>query len=168
MQRSQPSVLVPALIGGGASGVLSALPLVGALNLCCCSLVIGGGFLASFLYSKECRKADVAFQAGTGAKAGVVAGVFHGLAGAILALLPLAPSADEVIEQLRAFDVRIPPEAMPYIEMSQSLGVRFAMSLVFGLIFGCIFATIGGLIGGAAFKFEPSTTTVPPEGPPVG
>ena len=63
MDDRSPSMLKPTLIGGGVAGAVASLPLVGALNCLCCSLIIAGGFLAAFLYSKECRAQGVEFGA---------------------------------------------------------------------------------------------------------
>ena len=60
----RPSMLKPTLIGGGVAGLLGGLPLIGAINACCCALIIGGGFLAAFLYSKECQGVGAEFRAG--------------------------------------------------------------------------------------------------------
>jgi len=43
------SKLQPALLGGTFLGILSALPIVSAANLCCCLWVVAGGVLAAYL-----------------------------------------------------------------------------------------------------------------------
>ncbi len=45
-----PSMIKATVIGGLSAAVLSSIPLVSCLNVACCSLLIGGGFLASFIY----------------------------------------------------------------------------------------------------------------------
>jgi hypothetical protein len=156
-------MLKPALIGGGAAGFLSALPLVGALNCLCCCLVVGGGFLAAYLYSGQCRASGVEFRAGTGAKVGLYAAVFFALVSAIVSFLsrfvyPQDP--DEIMSQFES--ANMPPEALEWIGwavqmMFAPLGIL--IGFLFGLIIGAIFSTIGGLIGGAAFKVEPRAGT---------
>ena len=42
----------PALIGGAAMGVLSALPIVNMGN-CCCLWVLGGGAIAAYLLQQD-------------------------------------------------------------------------------------------------------------------
>ena len=66
MDNRAPSMLKATLIGGLTAGVVSGLPFVSALNACCCALVIGGGFLAAFIYSRDCQRAGVAFRPGSG------------------------------------------------------------------------------------------------------
>ena len=46
------AMLMPAVWGGFFIGVLSALPIVGAANLCCCLWVICGGMVAAYLLSR--------------------------------------------------------------------------------------------------------------------
>ena len=53
--HNAPSVWKPAAIGGLAFGVLGGMPVVQYLNCLCCVLVIGAGFLAAYLYSRECQ-----------------------------------------------------------------------------------------------------------------
>ena len=50
---NKPSMLKATAIGGLAAGFLSSIPFVACLNGLCCSLLIGGGFLAAFLYSRD-------------------------------------------------------------------------------------------------------------------
>ena len=45
--------LVPALLGGLFIGVLSSLPLVSAVNTCCCLWVVTGGMLAAWLMQQN-------------------------------------------------------------------------------------------------------------------
>ena len=49
----QASKLQPALLGGVFIGVLSALPIVSAGNLCCCLWVLSGGALAAYLLQQN-------------------------------------------------------------------------------------------------------------------
>ena len=54
MGQGSPSLLKAALIGGVVAGIVAAVPLLGDLLYClCCLPVVGGGFLAAFLYSKD-------------------------------------------------------------------------------------------------------------------
>ena len=43
----------PALIGGVALGLLSAIPFINILNACCCAWAVVGGALATYLYIKN-------------------------------------------------------------------------------------------------------------------
>lgn len=140
---------------------------MGALNCACCSLVIASGFVAAFLYSKECRKSNIEFRAGSGAKVGVVAGLVHGVvwtavSAVFRAIFDTEASLDQAIEQIRS-NPQIPEESADMIirvlEFFSSGGIL--MFLFVFLAVGVIFATIGGLIGGAAFKVEPEAPAPP-------
>src|SRR2546421_2143657 len=65
--------LRPALIGGVALGLLSAIPIVSAANICCCAWVLAGGALAAYLYIKE---SPTPVSIGDGALLGLFAGGF--------------------------------------------------------------------------------------------
>jgi len=176
MDKAAPSMLKATLIGGGAAGVAAGLPVIGALNCLCCSLVIGGGFLAAYLYSRDCQQAGAEFRPGNGALVGLVAGLFYSLAGMIVgvvvrAIMP-AQNIDQVMEQLEGFDLE--PEVLDtiaeFMEMSQSASGLLIMFFA-TLLIAAVFSTIGGLIGGAVFKVEPappSPSTMGQAPPPPG
>ncbi len=68
--------LKPALIGGVVLGILSVIPFVSAVNLCCCLWAILGGMLATYLYVKN---SPTPVDAGDGAVLGALAGVVGAL-----------------------------------------------------------------------------------------
>jgi len=179
MDNAAPSMLKATLIGGGAAGVASAIPIVGGLNCLCCSLFIGGGFFAAYLYSKDCQQAGAEFRPGGGALVGLVAGLFYSIAGTVVgvvvrAIMP-APDMDKIMEQLEGFD--LDPEALDliaeFMEMGQSASGLVIMFFL-TLLLAAVFSTIGGLIGGSVFKVEPPPSTpatmgqtpMPPGPPP--
>jgi len=173
----KPSMLKPTLIGGAVFGALSGIPIVGALNCLCCALVVGSGFLAAFLYSKECAGMGVGFRAGNGAVVGLVAGLFHAVFFAVVSGLfgLLQSRADQVaqIEELlgRMEEQGADPQALEFAENIAEMFLG-AMGIVFLFLFmlllGAVFATIGGLIGGAVFKIEPSPPAAQPPGGDAG
>src|ERR671926_349031 len=70
--------LKPALIGGVVLGILSAIPFVNWVNLCCCAWAIAGGVLAANLYVKQsATPVQPAEGAMVGGMAGVVGGVIY-------------------------------------------------------------------------------------------
>ncbi len=172
--RRQPSLLVPALIGGGVAGFVSSIPLVGALNCLCCSLVIGGGVLAAFLQSNNCQKAGVAFTAGSGALVGLVSAVFYAVVAAVVGslvqvLMPMGDPA-EMLEMMREQGVDLPPLVESFMRSmggTSGLGLRIMIGFGVSLVVGAIFGTLGGLLGGLFFKYEPAPSTpAPPSTPP--
>lgn len=175
MDDHAPSMLKPTLIGGGLFGLVGAIPYLGALNCLCCSLIIGGGFLAAYLYSRECAGQGVAFRPGSGAVVGLIAALFHAIANTavwrvVATLMPQDP--DQIVEQLE--QAGMPAE---YIDIATNVfdmlsgfvGVIIYFFVI--LLIGAVFSTIGGLIGGAVFKVEPAPPAPPvatePPAPPV-
>ena len=168
MKPGSPSMLKATLIGGSAAGVLSSLPLVGALNCLCCSLIVGGGFFAAYLYAQSCRSHGVEFRPGTGALVGLVAAFFYAIASTIVGMI-FRPDVDEVMSQMESMGQNVPPEVLDWVTwFLKIVGTPLGALLAFGfsLILGAIFSTLGGLIGGAAFKVEaqPGTPGMGPTG----
>jgi hypothetical protein len=172
-----PSMLKPALIAGVAFGIAGSIPVINWINCACCALIIGAGFVAAFLYSKESRKVGAAFGPGNGATVGLISGLIYGVVsgivgGAISAAFGMG-EWQQVIEQLQASGADIDPATLQqissFMESSGSV-MMFLIGLFFALLFGAIFGTLGGLIGGSVFKVQPQpgmyTQTPPP--PPVG
>ena len=172
-----PSMLKPALISGAAFGVAAAIPGINLINCLCCALIIGCGFTAAYLYSRDCRSAGVAFGPSNGATVGLVSGLFYGgisgvvggLINAVFGMFDLT----ETFEQLQASGADIDPEVLEQISgfmESSGPAVMILMGIFFALLFGAIFATIGGLIGGSVFKVEPAAPQYEqaPPPPPVG
>jgi len=106
MNNQAPSMLKPALISGVAFGVAGAIPVINWINCACCALIIGCGFFAAYLYSKDSRSAGVPFQPGNGATVGLVSGLVYGavsgvLGGIINSIFGLG-DWQEVIDQIQA------------------------------------------------------------------
>lgn len=172
MDRQAPSMLKSTLIGGATAGFVAGLPFIGALNLCCCALVVAGGFFASYLYSNECKKTGAEFRPGTGAVVGLLAGVFYALTATIvggIVNLVSGASIAESIEQAESMGMEIPPDAEPFIDFIANASPLLLLVLLFvvWLLLAAIFSTIGGLIGGSAFKVEPAPPASPSAGAPA-
>ncbi len=155
----KPAILKPTLIGGAVFGLLGAVPILNFINCACCALIMGAGFLASYLYSVECGKAGLAFRAGEGAKLGIVAGLFYAVVTSILqGLLAIAmgqPDLSQMLDQMESGGA--PAEWIDMLEpvlevMSGPMGVVIGFGFI--LILAVLFSTVGGLIGGAVFKLE--------------
>jgi len=62
MEQGRPGMLKPAIVSGAILGALSGLPGFDLFNCCtCCSLAVGAGFLASYLYSRESIRRGASF-----------------------------------------------------------------------------------------------------------
>jgi hypothetical protein len=176
-----PPMLIPCVIAGGIFGVLSGLPLVGAVNCACCALVVGGGVLAAFLYSRSCRDAGVPFTPGRGALVGLVAGLVHAVVATTVSTVVnfALGNFGRSLEEMNRFTPP-DPEAAEVIhritEIMESIGPAgmILVGLALWIVLGAIFSTIGGLIGGAMFKVEGSVEPVaglegdPVDRPPIG
>lgn len=157
----------PALIGGVLLGLLSVIPFVSALNVCCCLWAILGGMLASHLYVKN---SATPATPGDGAILGALAGVI-GAAVAIIVGTPISyvmgPTMRNLLLSLVENMDRQQAEMMRrQIEMtaSDSIVAVIVNQLILGFLL-IIFATIGGLIGTALF--EKRKGGAPPPPPPM-
>jgi hypothetical protein len=149
----------PALIGGVALGVLSALPLIGPVgNLCCCLWVVGGGMLAAYLLQQN-RAAPITPADGllVGLLAGLIGAVAHAAISIPLNLI-LGPAERAMAQR---FIEMAPPEVRETFERYAgrdrefSLGFFIVAQIVgfmFMAVIGAIFGSIGGVLGSAIFK----------------
>ena len=149
-------------------GVLSALPLVSAGNVCCCLWVVCGGLVAAYVFQQN-QMAPIA--PGDGALVGLLAG----LLGAFVYLVVSIPVSIVVGPFERALMQRIadmagtPPEMREAIERygstdRSSVGffiVGRIVSFIFMLFVGGIFSTLGGLLGAAIFRKNPPAPPLP-------
>jgi hypothetical protein len=166
MNEGAPSLLKPALIGGAIFGFLGGAPLIEFLNCACCMLIVGAGFLAGLLHSRQCEAAGFPFDPAAGAKVGFLAGIVYAIVATITTTISRLLFHDAVmmwaIDTLESIP-EVPPEAIE--QMNKGLEQGFVSGtlweLIMGLAFGIIFATLGGLIAGAALK----SRTAPPPGP---
>jgi hypothetical protein len=141
----------PALVGGLVMGVLSALPLVAAANLCCCLWVISGGVVAAYVLQQNQPAAITAND-------GAIVGLMAGLVGAVVYLIVsipvtiiVTPFERALVERLLRNTGREFPAAMGTF----GIAFRIIVGFVFMLCAGAIFSTLGGLLGVAIFKRHP-------------
>jgi hypothetical protein len=158
MDTKAPSMMMPALIAGGSLGFLSGLPIS---SCACCLWAAGAGFLAAFLYSRNCKTAGAEFGAGNGATLGALTGAVFGVVGAVIGGLFTALTGGFDPEAMREgiesnpmiTDPEAAEQAMQFFESAGPMLIVLVLALIY-LVLGVIFAVIGGLIGGAAFKVE--------------
>ena len=144
-------------------GVLSALPLVGAANLCCCLWVVTGGGVAAYLLQQN---QSTPITPGDGALVGLLAGLVGAVVTSVLAIpisLMMAPVQQAISERILEMPGEMPPWIRDAIERSSRQGVSFAlqvafwfMSLLLYLVLGGIFSTVGGVLGALIFKKAPT------------
>ena len=166
-------MLRPAALGGLFIGILSALPIVGAANCCCCLWIVSGGILAAYLAGLT---QPVALTPGEGAIVGGSAGLigaFVWIPVAVLMDLLMAPLQQAIVGSILSNARDLPPEAR---EVLQGLGEpssigRFVFGFMLMFFGGGVFAAIGGVLGAMFFRKDvpPALggTYVPPVPPPV-
>ena len=161
----------PALIGGLVMGVLSALPLIAAGNLCCCLWVVGGGLVAAYVFQQN-QAAPI--TPGDGALVGLLAGLIGAVVQVLLSIpisIMIGPMEREVMQRLIEMVGTLPPEMRDTLERygrGEQSGVLLIVSRIvafmFWLFIGAIFSTLGGLLGSAIFRKQtpPGVIDVPP------
>jgi len=157
MQPKPPSVWQPALTAGFIFGFVSGIPLVGALNCMCCSLILGAGVTCSYLMV---RSSSIPLTVGRSAMGGALTGMFAALIwvityAAISIILggELMADFDKALE--RAAEIN--PEAREAARVLSGVGayVMLSIMLVLAFFFYTIFGILGGIIGRAIFERRP-------------
>ena len=157
------SKLQPALIGGLVTGVLSALPFIGAFNACCCLWIVTGGVTAAYLLQD---REPNSIQVGDGAIVGLMAGVI----GAFVYLILSIPITLLMAPMMSAFTDRIVNEGNfpPEVREMLTSGIGTAAGIILGffayLAAGIVFSTLGGILGTLIFRkpARPPVIDVPP------
>lgn len=157
----------PALIGGVVLGLLSVIPFINWVNICCCLWAILGGMLASYLYIKN---SPTPASAGDGA----ILGAFAGLIGAAISLVIGIPINLLMGAAMSGLLVRLienmNPSQAEMMRRQLEAGQTVAGAITNGLITAVllfIFALIGGLLGIPIFE-KRKGTSVPPPPPSMG
>ena len=145
-----------AALGGLFIGVLSALPIVGAANCCCCLWIVSGGALAAYL---DVQQKDRTLTGGEGAAVGALAGMigaFVWLPIVAMIAVVLGPLQQAFLEQMARNARDMPPEAREILEAMSGgrTAASYAVLFVFQLVIGTLFAAVGGVLAAAYFKKE--------------
>jgi hypothetical protein len=154
----------PALVGGLVLGVLSALPIIAAGNVCCCLWIISGGVVAAYLLQQN-QAAPI--TAGDGALVGFLAGIAGAFVYLIISIpmsLIFGPMEREMVRRIFETSGRVPPEIRDTFGPRLTGAVRVAIGFTAMLVVGSFFATLGGLMGAVIFRkpLPPGTIDVPP------
>ena len=157
----------PAIVGGLVVGVLSALPIISAGNLCCCLWVVSGGAVAAYVLQQS---QPMAITQGDGAFAGLLAGIagaFVYLALSIPITFLIAPMQREIMQRIGENAGRVPPEFREYLSVATGPGVQLTVGFLFMLVVGSIFSTLGGLLGAVLVRKQlpPGTVDITPPPP---
>jgi hypothetical protein len=161
--------LKPALIGGVLLGLLSVIPFVNSLNVCCCLWAILGGMLASYLYVKN---SPTPATPGDGAMIGALAGVVGAIISLILGI-PISYAMGPTMRNLLLGIVenldRQQAELMRrQLEASGDSIVPVIINALILAVLLFVFSVIGGLIGTAIFEKRKGGPVPPPPPTPGG
>lgn len=161
-----PAKTQPALLGGVAIGVLSALPVINVAN-CCCAWILFGGALAAYLMQQNHPEP---IQAGDGALVGLMAGVVGAFVWLIITVpisAVMAPLQNQMMQRVLRNSQDMPPEIRELLQ-SMSSGSASGVGLVLGffvmLFVSSLFGMLGGVFGALMFKKDPPS--FPPPVPP--
>jgi hypothetical protein len=162
--------VLPAIVGGVVTGVLSALPFISAGNICCCLWVVAGGAAAAYLLQQN-QPAPI--PAGDGALVGLLAGLLGAAVYLVLSIpitIVVAPMERAILERLLRSSEGMPPELREYLDAQAGVGVRIVIGFLTMLFVGPLFSTLGGVLGSAIFRTPaPGALPAAPPGslPPV-
>ncbi|MFQ6108020.1 MAG: hypothetical protein ACE5L7_00510 [Candidatus Aminicenantales bacterium] len=150
MNERKPGMFVPALIGGAAAGVFSAVPF---LNCLCCLWIIGGAMLAAYLLSKD---SPVAMTAGDGAIVGIFTGVTAAVIDAIISIPFHAINAafvQRVMEGIAQYTEEMPSGWERWLETGavETSAPLFMLGLLISVVVFSILGALGGIIGISLF-----------------
>jgi len=102
-----PARTQPALLGGIAIGVLSALPVINIAN-CCCAWILFGGALAAYLMQQNHPEP---IQIGDGAIVGLLAGIIGAFVWLIVSIplgMALAPFQQGMMQRMMENSSNLP------------------------------------------------------------
>ena len=159
-----PSKTQPALLGGLAIGVLSALPVISVAN-CCCAWILFGGGLAAYLMQQNHPEP---ITAGDGAVVGLLAGLVGAFVWLVL-FIPLtavmAPFQSGMIQRMLSSANDMSPEVRAMLERfgsRQGVGIGMVFYFFVMLCVSTVFGMLGGLFGALMFRKNPPPAPPPP------
>ncbi len=154
--------LKPAIIGGVVLGLLSAIPFVNWVNICCCLWAILGGLLAAKMYvSSSPTPASAGDGAIVGALAGVVGGIIFIVVGIPLGIL----TSSVVLGIVSGLIEGMNPDQAELMRRQMEVGPSMVAEIFKGIILALllvVFSTLGGLIGISIFEKRKGGTVPPP------
>ena len=137
-------------------GVLSALPIIAAGNLCCCLWVVSGGVVAAYLLqqnqttpiTQQRRRRHRDCSPASSARSSISCI-------SIPITLLIAPMERQMLERLMENSNNMPPNSREFMEQPVRRHVRRRHRLRLACssdVPGAIFSTIGGLLGAVFFR----------------
>jgi hypothetical protein len=160
---NQDGFAKPALIAGVLIGVLSALPVVGALNCLCCAWVIAGGVLAAYLHVQA---SPITVTLGRGVVLGLLAGAIGAVVDTLFSIplhfalagvgMGIAEQMNEALEQVPNMPADVRDALRSIFAGGGQAGVVFViLAGFFKLAIYSLVGMLGGAIGAAIFEKRP-------------
>ena len=143
---SRESFLRPALWGGGAIGLLTAVPMLNWINCMCCSGVLAGGLVAVYLYRRQLGEGRH-ISTGDGAVLGLLAGLFGAVVSTLLGLVFNAMLFDSISTMVDGLADPAVREQVAQWREFLSTPLAFAGFLLLSLISYAVIGLLGGLLG---------------------
>jgi len=159
-----PAKTQPALLGGLAIGVLSALPVINIAN-CCCAWILFGGALAAYLMQQNHPEP---IQIGDGAIVGLLAGVtgtFVWLVISIPISTAMAPLQSRLTQRILQNASELGPElrsALEGMSGAPAIGIGLVIGFFVMLVVSTLFGMLGGLFGALMFRKSQPPVIPPP------
>jgi hypothetical protein len=142
----------PALLGGLLIGILSSLPLISALNACCCLWVVVGGLLATYLRQQQLPEPIETADA-------MLGGLLAGAIGALLTILTTwallnvtGPIWQDQLRRELESNPDIPLHIRDMVLRMLSGSGLALLHVAVTLPLYAVFGMLGGLLGQALFK----------------
>jgi hypothetical protein len=143
-------MFMPAIIGGGLAGILSAIPII---NCLCCLWIIGGAMLAAYLLTKGSK---VPLSSGDGAIVGAFAGIVAAIVDFFVSIPFQAMSEDifrNVMEKFSEYADEMPQGWESFMEggaFEASMAMNILGLLIAAVVFS-ILGALGGILGMSMF-----------------
>jgi|SRR4029079_18061834 len=142
----------PALLGGLFIGILSSLPLISALNVCCCLWVVVGGLLVTYLRQQQL---PTPLETSDAVLGGLIAGVIGGVLSILGTWAVLSWTGPIWQEQLRSqleSNPDIPPQFRDMFMKFTTGGGLALVQVAVTLPVYALFSMLGALLGLAFFR----------------
>ncbi|HET9370989.1 MAG TPA: hypothetical protein VFO19_12105 [Vicinamibacterales bacterium] len=157
----------PALLGGLFIGVISALPVVGSLNICCCLWVVLGGGLTVYLQQ---QRTPEPLETGEAVLGGLIAGLLGAVIYVLLQslLMSIMPIPQDAIRDALERNPDVPAELRDMILRFTSGQGVLALMLAINIPAMAVFSMLGALLGLAIFRKKVPPAYTPPSPPAPG
>lgn len=135
------------LLGGGAAGIISLIPVVNLLNIFFMMWMAAGGAISVYLLMRENKTIKTSDAVLTGALSGITGGLIFGLVSTLLFSRISPEKIEKVASLLRGISTSMEEELTAFM---QSSNLKFILLMVLAILI--LFSIISGIIGGLISK----------------